>query len=170
MDKNDMSAVGFYFTDRETWFFVHSVEWRLGGGSKEMNPFRDHRLWSPSCGFIKGFIVGNIIIGSDGQPGTSSSSSLSQETNRSYDCVCRPYSELSQNSGPDQGRSRYLQYHGTPQYVNLASSENVLHLQAVWWTRACWQQQWCKAYMSFKLHFRLNTKLYGGTTELQAAL
>ena len=106
---------------------------KVGRWEQRDDPFRDRRRWSPPCGFIKGFIVGNVPIGSDDQPGTSSSS-LSQETSRSYDCVCVcawAVFGVETILGLDQGRSRYLQYHGTPQYVNLASSENVLHLQAV---------------------------------------
>ena len=63
---------------------------KVGRWEQRGDPFRDHRRWSPSCGFIKGFIVGNVPIGSDDQPGisSSSSSSLSQETSRSYNCVC----------------------------------------------------------------------------------
>ena len=86
MDKNDMSAVGFYFTEQEDVVRCAFCGVKVGRWEQGDDTFRDHRRWSPSCGFIKGFIVGNIPIGSDDQPGTSSSS-LSQETSRSYD-VC----------------------------------------------------------------------------------
>lgn len=102
MDKNDMSAAGFYFTDREDVVRCAFCGVEVGRWEQGDDPLRDHQRWSPSCGFIKGFIVGNIPIGSDGQPGTSSSSSSSQETRHSYD-VCGPYLELRPNSGPEQG-------------------------------------------------------------------
>ena len=90
MDKNDMSAVGFYFTEQEDVVRCAFCGVKVGRWEQGDDPFRDHRRWSPSCRFIKGFIVGNVPIGSNDQPGTSSSSSssLSQETSRSYDCVC----------------------------------------------------------------------------------
>ena len=105
MDKNDMSAAGFYFTDREDVVRCAFCGVEVGRWEQGDDPFRDHQRWSPSCGFIKGFIVGNIPIGSDDQPGTSST--LSQETSRSYD-VCGPYLKLRPNSSPEQGRLRYL--------------------------------------------------------------
>ena len=52
-------------------------EWEKGD-----DPFKDHKRWSPSCGFIEGLFVGNIPIGSDDVPETEL-----QEPARSYD-VC----------------------------------------------------------------------------------
>ena len=124
-----MSAVGFLLhrqgdVVRCAFCGVKVGRWEQGDG-----PFRDHRRWSPSCGFIKGFIVGNVPIGSDDQPGTSSS--LSQETSRGYDCVCGPYLELSQTRPQIKvGRGTCVSWYPSV-CVNLASSENVLHLQAV---------------------------------------
>jgi len=135
MDKNHLSAAGFYFTNRNdvvrcAFCGVEVGRWEVGDDA-----FRDHQRWSPSCGFIKGLIVGNIPIGSVGQPGTSSSSSSlllsSPETSRSYD-VCGPYMELRPNSGPEQGWLHYLCIMVLQSMcVNLASSDNILHLQAV---------------------------------------
>jgi hypothetical protein len=109
-DKNHLSAAGFYFPPRGD--VVRGAFCGVEGGRWEEgdDAFTDHQRWSPSCGFIKGLIVGNIPVGSDGQPGTSLSSSLplsSQETSRSYD-VCGPYMELRPHSGPEQGRLHYL--------------------------------------------------------------
>jgi len=104
MDKNHLSAAGFYFTNRADVVRCAFCGVEVGRWEEGDDAFRDHQRWSPSCGFIKGLIVGNIPIGSDGQPGTSSSSLqlLSQETIRSYD-VCGPYMEFRPNSGPEQG-------------------------------------------------------------------
>jgi hypothetical protein len=117
MDKDHLSAAGFYFTNRGDVVRCAFCGVEVGRWEEGDDAFTDHQRWSPSCGFIKGLIVGNIPIGSDGQPGTSSlpSSSLSspsslmfsQETTRSYD-VCGPYMELRPNSGPEQGRLHYL--------------------------------------------------------------
>jgi hypothetical protein len=88
MDKNYLSSAGFYFTncdDVVRWAFC-GVE--VGKWDEGDEAFRDYQRWSPSCGFIKGLIFGNFPIGSDGQPGTSSSLTLSsQESSSSYD-VC----------------------------------------------------------------------------------
>jgi hypothetical protein len=115
MDKDHMSAAGFYFTNRGDVVCCAFCGVEVGRWEEGDDAFRDHQRWSPSCGFIKGLIVGNIPVDSDGQPGTSSSLSLpssssllsSQETSRSYD-VCGPYMELRPNSGPEQGRLHYL--------------------------------------------------------------
>lgn len=100
MDPNLLSAAGFYYTKiadvvRCAFCGVEVGRWEEGD-----EPLRDHQRWSPSCGFMRGLMVGNIPFGSDGQPGTSSSSN--QETSRSYD-VCGPYMELRPHSGPEQG-------------------------------------------------------------------
>ena len=125
MDKDHLSAAGFFFTNRGDVVRCAFCGVEVGRWEEGDDAFRDHQRWSPSCGFIKGLIVGNIPIGSDGQPGTSSSlpsssssslpssssssSSLSfyQGTTHSYD-VCGPYMELRPNSGPEQGRLHYL--------------------------------------------------------------
>jgi len=116
MDKDHLSAAGFFFTNRGDVVRCAFCGVEVGRWEEGDDAFRDHQRWSPSCGFIKGLIVGNIPIGSDGQPGTSSSSSSSslpsslpssslshyQGTTHSYD-VCGPYMELRPNSGPEQG-------------------------------------------------------------------
>jgi len=106
MNPNHLSAAGFYFTNRSDVVCCAFCGVEVGRWEDGDDAFRDHQRWSPSCGFVKGLRVGNIPIGSDGQPGTSSSSSSlplsSQETSRSYD-VCGPYMELRPNSGPEQG-------------------------------------------------------------------
>jgi hypothetical protein len=123
MDKDDLSAAGFYFTKRGDVVRCAFCGVEVGRWQEGDDAFRDHQRWSPSCGFIRGLIVGNIPIGSDSQPGTSSSSlpsssssSLSsssssslfyQGTTHSYD-VCGPYMELRPHSGPEQGRLHYL--------------------------------------------------------------
>lgn len=110
MDANHLSAAGFYFTNRSDVVCCAFCGVEVGRWEEGDDAFRDHQRWSPSCGFIKGLGVGNIPIGSDGQPGTSSSLLLPfspQETNRSYD-VCGPHMELRPNSGPEQGRLHYL--------------------------------------------------------------
>lgn len=113
MDTNNLSAAGFYFTHRGDVVRCAFCGVEVGRWEEGDDPLSDHQRWSPSCGFIKGLIVGNIPVGYDGQPGTSSSlpsSSLplsSQEANHSYD-VCGPYMELRPNSGPEQGRLHYL--------------------------------------------------------------
>jgi hypothetical protein len=62
MDKNRLVAAEFYYTScgdiaRCAFCGVESV-WR-----RERDcPFKDYKRWSPSCGFIKGFVVGNIPI------------------------------------------------------------------------------------------------------------
>jgi len=115
MDKNQLSAAGFYFTNRGDVVRCAFCGVEVGRWEEGDDALRDHQRWSPSCGFIQGLMVGNIPVGSDGQPGTSSSSSSlpsslplsSQETSRSYD-VCGPYMELRPNSGPEQGRLHYV--------------------------------------------------------------
>jgi len=124
MDKDRLSAAGFYFTNRGDVVRCAFCGVEVGRWEEGDDAFRDHQRWSPSCGFIKGLIVGNIPIGSDGQPGTSSSlpssssssslpsssssssslpsSSFYRGTTHSYD-VCGPYMELRPNSGPEQG-------------------------------------------------------------------
>lgn len=105
MDTNHLSAAGFYFTNRRDVVRCAFCGVEVGQWEEGDDALRDHQRWSPSCEFIRGLRVGNIPVGSDGQPGTSSSSSLplsSQETSRSYD-VCGPYMELRPNSGPEQG-------------------------------------------------------------------
>lgn len=108
MDINNLSAAGFYFTHKGDVVRCAFCGVEVGRWEEGDDPLSDHQRWSPSCGFIKGLMVGNIPVGCDGQPGTSSSlpsSSLplqSQEASRSYD-VCGPYMELRPNSGPEQG-------------------------------------------------------------------
>lgn len=106
MDTNLLSAAGFYYTNKGDVVRCAFCGVEVGRWEEGDEPFRDHQRWSPSCGFVKGLMVGNIPVGFDGQPGTSSSS-LYQETSHSYD-VCGPYLEFRPNSGPERGRLHYM--------------------------------------------------------------
>ena len=72
IDKNHLAAAGFYFTYSKdvvcsAFCGVQVGEWEAG-----VYPFKKHQLWSPSSGFIIGFIVRNIPISSTDQQPTRS--------------------------------------------------------------------------------------------------
>jgi hypothetical protein len=68
MNKHDMAAAGFYFTGREDTVRCPVCGVRIGQWEPGDDPFKDHKRWSSSCGFIKGYSVGNIPIGHDDDP------------------------------------------------------------------------------------------------------
>jgi hypothetical protein len=53
MNTNDMAAAGFYFTDREDVVRCAFCGVDVGRFDHGHDPLRDHKRWSPSCGFIK---------------------------------------------------------------------------------------------------------------------
>jgi len=97
INKNYLQAAGFYFTKLSDVVCCAFCGVQLGDWEGD-NPFKDHQRWSPSCGFIKGFFVGNIPIGSTDQPTTSP-----EQTTQSYD-VCGPHFELRPNSQPERSK------------------------------------------------------------------
>lgn len=54
VDKNHLSAAGFYFTDRSDVVRSASCVVEVGQWEEGDDAFKDHQRWSPSCGFIKG--------------------------------------------------------------------------------------------------------------------
>ena len=82
MDKDHLAPAGFYYTNESDVVRCSICEAELGHWEERDNPFKDHQLLSPSCGFIKGLFVGNMPIGSDNLPETSP-----QQPTLSYD-VC----------------------------------------------------------------------------------
>jgi E3 ubiquitin-protein ligase XIAP len=94
MDKNRLAAAGFYYTiwgDVVCCAFcrVEVRFWKAGHC-----PLKDYERWRPSCGFVKGFVVGNIPVD---KPETS------QEATRSND-VCGSFMKLRPNSRPEQSK------------------------------------------------------------------
>jgi hypothetical protein len=112
MDTNHLSAAGFYYTNQGDVVRCAFCGVEVGRWEEGDDAFRDHQRWSPSCGFIKGLVVGNIPLGSEGQPGTSAC----QEAVSGND-VCGPHMEFRPFSGPEQGRLRYLHVMLPVQYV-----------------------------------------------------
>ena len=102
MDKNFLTAAGFYFTNRGDVVRCTFCGMEVGYWKEGNNAFADHQRWSPSCGFIKGLFVGNIPI-------HSATSSRSQQTSRSLD-VCGPFMELRPNSRPEQSKYNHLHF------------------------------------------------------------
>jgi hypothetical protein len=121
MDKNRLAAVGFYYTSRGdivrcAFCGVEVACWQEGDSS-----FDDHKRWGPSCGFVKGFVIGNIPIDN---PETSREPARSKEAweygfkgfvagknpidkpeaPHSKD-VCGSFMELRPNSRPEQGKN-----------------------------------------------------------------
>jgi hypothetical protein len=124
MDKNRLVAAGFYYKGRgdkvRCAFCGVEVGWWQEGDSQ----FDNHKRFSPSCEFVKGFVVGNIPID---KPEISQEPARSKEVcgcgfkvflsknnpidnsepNRSRD-VCESFMELRPNSRPEQGKKAYL--------------------------------------------------------------
>ncbi|KDR09161.1 baculoviral IAP repeat-containing protein 3-like [Zootermopsis nevadensis] len=96
MDPHALSAAGFYYTKRDDMVECAFCGVLVGRWEEGDDPFTDHQRWSPSCGFVRGFPVGNIPINSDGHPETQGS--------RSYD-VCGPFLEFRPNSGSERAVS-----------------------------------------------------------------
>jgi hypothetical protein len=76
MDKNRLAAARFYYTSRgdivRCGFCGVEVGWWQEGDS----PFDVHNHFSPSCGFVKALVVGNIPID---KPKTSQEPARSKE-------------------------------------------------------------------------------------------
>jgi len=62
MDKNHLAAAGFYITNCGDVVRCAFCGVEVGYGKGGDNAFSDHQRWSPSCGFIKGLFVGNILF------------------------------------------------------------------------------------------------------------
>ena len=102
MDKNHLAGAGFYFRNcgdvvRCAFCGVEVGYWKEGD-----NAIADHKRWSPSCGFIKGPLVGNIPIHSE-------TWLPSQQTSRTYD-VCGTFMELRPNSRSEQSKHNHLYF------------------------------------------------------------
>ena len=67
IDKNQLAAVGFYYTDWKDLVYCAFYGVQLSQWEQEDDPFKERERWSPSCGFIKGLFVGNIPVGSSHQ-------------------------------------------------------------------------------------------------------
>ena len=72
IDMNHIASAGFYSTKLVGVLCCAFCGVQLGDWEEGDNPFKEHQRWSPSCGFIKGLIVGIIPIGPTDQPTTSS--------------------------------------------------------------------------------------------------
>jgi hypothetical protein len=94
MDKNRLEAAGVYYTSRLDIFRCAFCGVEVGWWREGDSPIANHKRFSPSCGFIKGFVVGNIPID---KPETS------QEPTRSK-YVCGSFMELRPNSRHEQGK------------------------------------------------------------------
>jgi hypothetical protein len=124
MDKNSLAVAGFYYTSRGDIVRCAFCGVEVGCWQQEDWPLEDHKYFSPSCGFVKGFVFGNIPID---KPETSQEPARSKavcgcgfkvflsknnptdkpEPTRSRD-VCGSFMELRPNSRPEQGKKTYL--------------------------------------------------------------
>ena len=67
VDKNELAAAGFYFTDFKdvvccTFCYVRLVQWK-----QEDMPYEEHKRWSPACPFINKLNVGNEPVTSNNE-------------------------------------------------------------------------------------------------------
>jgi hypothetical protein len=67
LDKNYLAAVGFYYTGVKdvvccTFCKVELKEWE-----PEDSPFKEHKRWSPTCGFINKLCICNKLVASNNE-------------------------------------------------------------------------------------------------------
>jgi hypothetical protein len=106
MNKNRMAAAGYYFTNRSDVICCAFCGAQVGCLEEGDDAFTEHQRWSPSCVFIKGLFAGNIPIGPENQPGTSSP----PETARGND-VCGPYMEMKPYSRLERSKYNSLYFY-----------------------------------------------------------
>jgi hypothetical protein len=108
MDLNNLAAAGFFFTTigdvvRCAFCGVEVGHWIEGDYA-----FKEHKRWSPSCGFVNRVFVGNVSA----PPNTSQ-----QQPSSSYD-VCGPYMEyIPKTTRPACGKYTYLHLLFSPVYI-----------------------------------------------------
>jgi len=54
MDANQLAAVGFYFTKHSVIVLCGFCGVEIGYWTEGDDALKEHRRWSPSCGFVKG--------------------------------------------------------------------------------------------------------------------
>jgi len=64
MDNINLAVAGFRYMNWGNMVRCSFCGVELGHRQEGDNPFKDHQRWSPPLGFIKGFFVGNLTIGS----------------------------------------------------------------------------------------------------------
>jgi hypothetical protein len=71
IDKTTSQPTGFY-SDWKDVVCCAFCEVQLSQWKQEDGPFKGHKRWSPTCGYIKGIFPGNIPVGSINRQSTRS--------------------------------------------------------------------------------------------------
>jgi hypothetical protein len=69
VNTNELAAAGFSFIGSEDMVRCPFCGMQVGRWEPGDDPFREHKCWSQSCGFVNGHFVINIPTGSDDHQG-----------------------------------------------------------------------------------------------------